>query len=148
MSSAETTGQRMLVRAQSSFDPTLRLAKLKESESKAYEGAGRNIFSTDPEIHATEEAGPVEIVRGDSKPSPVKDEHAASPLRLRVFGFAMEKNHPRRIFLADEDSIFIAKEGEIVDRRYQILKVEENSVVLKDLIRPAVHTLRFPDRVD
>jgi hypothetical protein len=77
-------------------------------------------------------------------PPPILEPVAIAPLSLRFYGFTIKPNHPRRVFIRDEDALFIAGEGDIVDRRYRIAKIGSNSVDLEDLIEHRPHTLTLP----
>ena len=50
-------------------------------------------------------------------------------------------NQPPKAFFAEGDSLFVAQEGEIVNRRYRVLRIDSNSVVLEDLIKNSVDEL-------
>ena len=45
----------------------------------------------------------------------------------------------------DEEEIFIATEGEIVNKRYKILKVGVNTVEVEDLVNKNKQTLTLPE---
>jgi hypothetical protein len=114
-----------------SMDPSLRLDLLKASEDTKYEGAGRNIFRVFVE--------PPHIVK-----SPVLDQHpvaqgppppAPPPLiNLTFYGFATPTGGTKRIFLAKGEDVFIAKEGDIVDRRYKVVRISQNAVEILDVL--------------
>lgn len=53
---------------------------------------------------------------------------------ITFFGFANEPGKGKRIFLSMENDIFIAGEGEIVDRRYKVLRISQSSVQLQDVV--------------
>jgi hypothetical protein len=68
-----------------SLDPTLRTAQLEFAENRVYEGSGRNIFQTLP----ADQPGPPQ-----KTPPPAqkrKETQAAPALRLRFFGFCVER---------------------------------------------------------
>lgn len=122
------------VRAQS-LDPALHLAQLAAAEQVKYEGSNRNIFisQADPEIPAV-------------KGNPVTDHNAQQaaytppppppppPIPLKFFGFASGPGEPKKIFLSKGDDIFIAAEGEIVDRRYKVVRISPTSVEMQDVV--------------
>jgi hypothetical protein len=45
------------------------------------------------------------------------------------------------VFLSKGEDIFIAKEGQIIDRRYRILKIGPNSVEVEDVLTNNRQTL-------
>ena len=108
-------------------DPTLRLEFLMKSEGAEY-ASRRNIF------RAAEDVG---------KParSPIKtaleNAHADPPhssIALKPFGAAEIPGEPRKVFLSKGEDIFIAMEGDFVDRRYRVVRIKTRSVELHDLL--------------
>ena len=122
-----------------SLDPTLQLARLRFAESVLYTGLGRNIFRVDPKPVAAK-SPPAQL---PEPPAPAL-QPAAPPIALRFFGFVTMLEVPRKGFFGDGDAVFVASEGEIVDRRYRILKIEASSVEVEDLIENSTHKLSLP----
>ena len=56
------------------------------------------------------------------------------PILLKFFGFANKPGEPRKIFLSQGEDVFIAGEGDIVDRRYRILHIGPGSVEVEDVL--------------
>ena len=122
----------------SSLDPRLRFDLLKGSEDTEYKGSGRNIFRAESEpVIPTPVVPPI---------VPKKNEEAANitpgppppppppPINLKFFGFANRPGEPRQVFLLQNDEVFVAREGEVVNRRYKVLKINNNSVEIEDLL--------------
>ncbi len=119
-----------------SLDPTLRLDLLAASEQTRYEGTGRNIFVS--------QADPVVIPTplGPGHTDPAKAEEAwhpptvppPTPIPLKFFGFASKPGEPKKIFLSEGEDVFVAGEGEIVDRRYKVIRIAPNSVEIQDVV--------------
>ncbi len=116
-----------------SLDPTLRYDLLKASEDTKYEGAGRNIFKAHVEIPKivenprTDQAGPTAPAAPPGPP----------PIELKYYGFAnvvSKPGDPHSIFLAHGEDVFIAKEGDIVNRRYKIVHATPNAVEILDVL--------------
>jgi len=55
------------------------------------------------------------------------------PIRLKFFGFSWI-GEARKAFLSKDEDVFIAKEGEIVDRRYRVVRIMPNAVELEDVL--------------
>ena len=109
------------------LDPSLRSEWLQLSEGIQYKGTGRNIFR----------AG-VPTLRILSGPGPrllpaVPPNKPSLTVRPRFFGFSSSPADGKRIFLSNDGDVFIAREGEIVNRRYQILHIKQTSVEVEDL---------------
>jgi hypothetical protein len=116
-----------------SLDPTLHTDLLKTSEETKYEGTGRNIFRVfvepPPKILKT----PVldHLVVADNTPPPPPP---PPPIELKFYGFATPQGEAKRIFLAKHEDVFIAKEGDIVDRRYKVVRISPNAVEILDVL--------------
>lgn len=114
------------------LDPSLRFDVLKSSEDMKYEGTGRNIFR----VFVEPPPRPVAPVAAQSQPTA----QAAyvppppPPIELKFYGFATPAGGTKRIFLAHNEDVFIAKEGDIVDRRYKVMKISANSVDILDVL--------------
>jgi hypothetical protein len=129
---AGKTGPRLLAQ---SLDPTLRLDLLKSSEEVSYKGAGRDIFQNQPEPAPIPKATKPVINTGPPPPVP------PPPIPLKFYGFSGNKTGPKQVFLSKGDDIFIAKEGQIIDRRYKILKIGPNSIEVEDVLNNNRQTL-------
>lgn len=121
------------------LDPTLNYERLKLTESRIYEGTGRNIFRSEVVVGRRKVPVPAEPA------PPISVTESVLPnIQVRFFGFALMPNEPRKAFLSEEDSVFVASEGEIVNRRYRVLKIDFNFVILEDLIEKSLHRLTYP----
>ena len=111
-----------------SIDPTLRTDWLKVSEDRKYEGAGRNIFLAQVDI-------PKPIQNAYTAPPPVPTgPPPPPPINLKFFGFASKPGEPKRVFLSQGEDLFIASEGDIVDRRYKVLHITPTQVEIEDVL--------------
>ena len=113
-----------------SLDPTLRLDLLQASEDTKYEGTGRNIFKVFVEIPKPVVPVNVAKVQAQDPPPPPPP----PPSNLVFYGFATPQGGVKRIFLTKNEDVFIAKEGDIVDRRYKVVKISPNSVEILDVL--------------
>ncbi|HUK88171.1 MAG TPA: hypothetical protein VLT85_10945 [Terriglobales bacterium] len=123
--------------ATASLDPTLRLDLLQASENTDYAGSGRNIFRpyepppppVSPKDRNKQAESCILLHPGcpDYVPPP-------PPITLKFFGFASGAGGAKRVLLADGDIVFVAREGDIVNRRYKILKISSNSVEVEDVL--------------
>jgi hypothetical protein len=113
-----------------SLDPTLRLALLRTSEDTKYTGAGRNIFHAEVDIPkiVTPPVTPTIVQQGPPPPPP------PPPINLKFFGFASKPGEPKRVFLSRDGDVFIAAEGDIVDRRYKVVRITPSSVEIQDML--------------
>jgi hypothetical protein len=116
------------------LDPTLRLDLLASSEKTEYEGKGRNIFVSQREdVEIPKPVAPVVVETppvGYSSPTPAPP----PPIPLKFYGFASSPGEPKKIFLKKGDDVFVAGEGEIVDRRYKVVHISTTSVEIQDMV--------------
>jgi hypothetical protein len=135
-----------------SLDPTLRFDWLKAGESVEYKGGKCNIF--------TAECGQVAAVKPKQPPPPNCSPGAPPdprcgppppncspgaapdprcpppPIPLQFFGFASRPGEPKRIFLrtTDTNDVFVAGEGEVVNRRFRVLRIMGSGVEIEDVL--------------
>jgi hypothetical protein len=114
--------------ASNPLDPTLRLDRLEASEATEYKGSGRNIFA---EYVPPPPPAPKIDPRTDHRPAAPPQ---PPPIPLKFYGFASRPGEPKRVFLSSGDDVFIAAEGEIVNRRYRVLHIGVNSVEIEDVL--------------
>jgi hypothetical protein len=118
--------------AGASLDPTLHPEWMAQAESLAYTGTGRNIFSqfsAPPVIEQVKTpvrpgAQAAQVPQGPPPPPPID---------LKFFGYEAHKDGTRKAFLLHGDDVFIASEGDIVDHRYRVLKINPFSVEIEDI---------------
>jgi hypothetical protein len=120
--------------APASLDPTLQLQLLAASEQTKYEGSGRNIFVSQADVAIPKVIATVSPDQQPEKPWSPPAVPAAPPIPLKFFGFASQPGEPKKIFLSKGEDVFIAGEGEIVDRRYKVLRISPTSVEVQDLV--------------
>jgi hypothetical protein len=116
-------------KAPSSLDPELRYDWLQASEDTKYEGAGRNIFKAQAEIPQIVQKVNTEGTEADKGPPPPPP---PPPINLKFFGFANKPGEAKRIFLSQGEDVFIASEGDTVDRRYKVMRISPTSVEIED----------------
>ncbi len=121
-----------------SLDPMLNYVQLERAENERYEGNGRNIFRAQLKSEST-------AVTPRPAPAPPDPPEVVEPrrpaIRLKFFGFASIFNSPRKVFLSEGDDIFVGNEGQIVDRRYRITRIDSNSIDVEDLMDHSTYTL-------
>ncbi len=94
---------------------------MRQAESLEYTGHGRNIFSqfsAPPAI--PKPIAPIRQAHVDTGPPPPPP---PPPINLGFYGYAAEKTGQKQVFLLQGDDIFIASEGDVVDRRYRVVKI-------------------------
>ena len=129
------------VRAEN-LDPTLRLDLLAASEQTQYEGTGRNIFVSQAEdvvIQTPHGSGATDHGKNGeiAGPNPIyvpPSNQAPPPIPLKFYGFATSTGEAKKIFLKSGDDVFVAGEGEIVDRRYKVIRITPTSVSIQDMV--------------
>jgi hypothetical protein len=121
------------VRAEN-LDPTLRLDLLASVEQTQYEGSGRNIFMSEPDPVIPNPAGPGHTDTATTPPWTPPPTPVAPPIPLKFYGFASKAGEPKRVFLIQGEEVFVAGEGEIVNRRYKVLRISPTSVEMQDMV--------------
>jgi hypothetical protein len=118
-----------------SLDPRLRLDLLANSEDVKYEGKGKNIFRSAPE--------PVDVPAVKVSPLLAQQEEAKRaanyvppppPINLKFFGISATKGEKPRAFLSQGEDVWIAHEGDVVNRHYKIIHISPTAVEVEDLL--------------
>ena len=136
------------------IDPTLRLDLLARLQQVLVEGGQRTLFefsaaplppTPEPKIipkpgtgatspanaGAAEEAKPAQTA---SSPPP--------PIPLKFFGYTTQARLGiKRAFFLDGDEILVASEGDVLKKRYRVVRVGLNSVVVEDMEHKHEQTL-------
>ncbi len=126
------------------LDPTLRMGPMLVTESLVYSGSGRNIFSANsapvelPKLVASVRTGQAAAKSGPVMPS---GPPPPPPIELKFFGTVTSASGMRRAFLLHGDDVFLASDGDVVQRRYKIVTVLTNSIVVDDLANNNKQTL-------
>ena len=131
-----TASGKMVPVVEPRLDPTLDLKLLSQSEEIKYEGNGRNIF-------VAGSVAKIEKPKGDGTDAdtqvaggvrPLPSIPPPPPITLKFFGFANRPGETKKVFLSQGEDVFIAAEGDIVDRRYRVLHISPTAVDVEDVI--------------
>jgi hypothetical protein len=119
--------------ATESLDPRLNLELLASSENVKYEGKGKNIFRAVRE--------PVELPVVKVSPLLAKQEEEKKnlpppppPINLKFFGISNRKGEKAKVFLSQGEDVWIAHEGDVVNRHYKIVHISPTAVEVEDLL--------------
>ena len=127
-----------------SIDPTLRLDLLAKVQAVDMQGGTRNLFqfSTAPPPPLPKEPT-VALGKGAAAaankakqpppgpPQPVTPQ--APPIQLKYYGYSSARDDNRKhAFFLDGDDILVAGEGEVLKKRYRVVRIGVNSVVMED----------------
>jgi hypothetical protein len=113
------------------LDPRLRLDLLKQSEEIKYAGSGRNIFREHLEEIPKPVAGGLVT---PTPPPPPPGPPPPPPINLKFYGWATAPGQAQAVFLARGEDVFIAHEGDIIARRYKVLRIMPNAVEIQDVL--------------
>lgn len=127
------------------LDPTLHMEAMLVTESLVYTGNGRNIFSAGPgpkELRLSI-VKPVEIPKPDVGPRPSQTAVAAGPppIDLKFFGTETGAGGARRAFLLHGEDVFFVTAGDIVQRRYRVVRIDARSILMEDIANSNQQTL-------
>jgi hypothetical protein len=123
------------------IDPTLRMDLLAKVQAVNIEGGRRNLFSAGAPPLPPE---PVVMARnkpiGPMGPQPAPPPPQAvtpvtpppPPINLKYYGYSSAKDNRKHAFFLDGDDILVAAEGETVKKRYRVVRIGVNSVVMED----------------
>jgi hypothetical protein len=126
-------------------DPTLRLDLFARVQSVDQAGGSRNLFQFStpppkeppPQLKGPEpkvKPGPVQTAEVKPPgPPPPAVEPPPPPVPLKFYGYAtFRRNGRKTAYFLDGEEIVIAAEGDVVKRRYRIVRIGPNSVTVED----------------
>jgi hypothetical protein len=127
----------------SNIDPTLHLGLLAKLQGVQVEAGGRSLFEIGKEPVAAAAPGkePEKIAvvkpfvgpQPPPPPPPPPPDPKAPPIPLKFYGFVNpSKATNKRAFFLDGEDIIIAGEGDMVKKRYKIVRIGVNSAVVED----------------
>jgi hypothetical protein len=129
---------------ENTLDPTLRMDILDAAQKIEYSGGSRNIF------HIGE--APVTVAKVDQSvrqqtipaPNPILPPPPPPPIPLKYFGFSNRAGEAKKAFLQDGENTFVEAEGGVVERRYKIVKITNNSVLVEDVLNNHQQSINLP----
>jgi hypothetical protein len=124
-------------------DPALRVDLLAKVQSVQMEGGARSLFQF---AAAPPAAGPVSPTQGlkipvvrkygpEPPPPPVQPPSPPPPppITLKFYGYSTPRaDGTKRAFFLDGEDIFVAAEGELIKKRYRVVQIGVNSVIMED----------------
>lgn len=131
------------------IDPTLRTDILAKLSTIQIQGGSRPLFdfgaAPPPPVVKAPDPGKIKVTPGAVKPppvviSPVKPPSGpvtpvkpqAPPIPLKFYGFTSARAGLKRAFFLEGEDVYVANEGDIVKKRYKVVRVNLNSVVMED----------------
>ncbi len=130
-----------------SVDPTLQTDLLAKVRSVEFGGVERNLFRfgerkklvASPSAEEIEESQKRLAALQAQSSKPVKKKRVARkptapPIDWKYYGFANSRRDTRkRAFLLDGEEILVATEGDVFEKRYRIVRIGINSIVIEDM---------------
>ncbi|HLI85977.1 MAG TPA: hypothetical protein VKV17_18830 [Bryobacteraceae bacterium] len=120
------------------IDPTLRLDLLAKLEEVPLPSGGRNPFKmgAPPAPKAAQLPGPEPKVAPkqiEAAKPPAPGGPPPPPITLKYYGFTSPAGaSAKTAFFLDGEDILIAKEGDLLKKRYKVVRIGVNSVVMED----------------
>ena len=121
-------------------DPTLHLELLAKLQEAASENGGRNLFQfgappPPPQTQTAKLNLPEPVVVPQQQPvvPVVPLQPPPPPIPLKYYGLSTARaNGKKTAFFLDGETILMAGEGEVLQKRYRVVRIGVNSVVLED----------------
>ena len=133
-----------------SIDATLRLDLLAKLAEVKLSGGERSLFefasaplpkTPEPKI-IPKPLQPVALPQMPPQPPEAEGKPVAPPITLKFFGYTTaSRQGNRRAFFLDGDEILVASEGDVLKKRYRVVRIGVNSVVMEDIEFKAEQTL-------
>ena len=125
-------------------DPTLHLELLKKLEEAATDTGGRNLFQfgqppppppTPEQIARLNHPEPVVTPQPPQPvtPAPPPPPPGPPPISIKYYAFVTQHANGKKVaFFMDGETILMAGEGEMLQKRYRVVRIGVSSVVLED----------------
>jgi hypothetical protein len=128
----------------STLDPRLHVHELAVSQNVKYQEGGRNIFRME-EVKIPQMQGSARQITEMGPPMPPTPTPTPPPppIPLKFYGFASKPTEPKRIFLDDEGEVFVARQGDIVERKYKVIQINNTSVIIEDVLNSNRQTIQL-----
>jgi hypothetical protein len=120
----------------------LHLDLLAASQNKKYEAGGRNIFRME-EVKIEKTVASVRQPYGPEPPPTPTPTPLPPPIPLKFYGFASKSSEAKRIFLDDEGEVFVARQGDIIERKYKVIQINNTSVIIEDVLNSNRQTIQL-----
>jgi hypothetical protein len=123
------------------IDPELRLDLLAKVQAVNIEGGRRNLFAVgapplppEPNVPVKKDTQVAQMgPQPPPAPPPPPPAPQAPPITLKYYGYSSARGDNRKhAFFLDGDDILVAAEGETVKKRYRVVRIGVNSVVMED----------------
>jgi len=130
-------------------DPTLRLDLLAKVQSINPEGGSRNIFTIgipppppQPKDPVLPKVPNIKVAQAPATPPVPPPAPPPPPINLKYYGFSTKRSDgEKKAFFLDGDDIIVAAEGEMMKKRYRVVKIGVNSVQVEDTVSKITQTL-------
>lgn len=148
-------------------DPTLRLDLLAKLQNVTLSGGQRSLFDLGaqppPEVKTADVPGikvgetkkskgrmDVAMLFPQRKPADVKAAAAVKPppppIPLKFYGYSSARTGgAKRVFFLEGEDIFVVNEGDLIKRRYKVIQIRLNSVVVEDTEHKHQQTLQLEE---
>lgn len=147
-------------------DPTLRLDLLAKLQNVTLSGGQRSLFDlgTQPPPDAVKTGDVPTIKVGETKktpgrldvamlhpqrkpaPAPPAVKPPPPPIPLKFYGYSSARTGgPKRVFFLEGEDIFVVNEGDLIKRRYKVVQIRLNSVVVEDTEHKNQQTLQLEE---
>lgn len=135
------------------IDPTLRLELLAKLQKVTIQGSGRSLFdfaaapvpkTPEPKITLNPVQKAMEQAASGGGPAPGGEavKPPPPPIPLKFYGYTNpSRQGVKRAFFLDGDDILVATEGEVLKRRYKVVRIGISSAVVEDTEQKHQQTL-------
>jgi hypothetical protein len=141
------------------IDPTLRLDLLAKVQAVEAGGNSRNLFQFSAAPPPPLPKGPEPVIKVKGQVAAGKTDAAAptagkpaapppAPITLKYYGFSTPRGGGRKTaFFLDGEEILIAAEGDVVQKRYKVIRIGIGSVVMQDTESKTEQTVPLQEEV-
>ena len=131
--------------ADNTLDPRIHVDALAALQKIKYE-PGRNIFKMEEVTKIEPVAASVRGPMGPEPPPTPTPTPPPPPIPLKFYGFASKPNEQKKIFLDHDGEVYVVRQGDIVERKYKVLQINNTNVIIEDVLNNSKETIQLTAR--
>jgi len=136
-------------------DPTIRFDLLAKLRDVTLQGGDRNLFQfgaaplpprPEPKIAVKMPASQAQQVQADAGPPPPPPPPQAPPVPFKFYGYSNALRGAKKAFFLQGEDIVVAAEGELIQKRYKVVRIGVNSCIVEDTQFKHQQTLQLEEQ--
>ena len=126
-------------------NPHIRMEEIKRTQGAEYKGLGRNPFSyaaaaPAPAAKTSQAAKEFKKYGPDLPPPPPPPPPCVLPANVKFYGYGSVNGASRRAFFYDGDDVHVLGEGDVLLKRFRIIRISNANLEFEEISRGCIGT--------